>query len=1025
MIPDHPQTRGHGSESAIQYLRRQKRLQDDHVIVTEHRTTQIFRDFTKVDVKDSSCIDENGDIDPLLPLREPLNRLASKIPNKEFQKPQDVPKSVKAFCVSVEEDRRKAISQSPADRYMGTMIDNPFPSSAQPKYAMLTARAIKKSHNLRQGKNALPTKYSQLSGKGKFSVLSSVVVDSEEEKKVDEEQVLDMKVTYTKREQDNVKASHKARTSDMAPFLEYANCKTEDHPVLDMWEKSCREIFANLPRPPITPMRSRARSPDPVPQRQSTLQQVNNARLFDSQEYSRISNDIRNQSDEINSLYGFNPHSATSSSAARPSTIPFSAHYKVNRPELSTFANRIQPTSAAYESINLAINHDHVANSRECFSPTPIYSPMSGNTRALDRFAVQQYQYDQPHFSEHDLQGEVNQQWHGHSATTPEPCLEPIPFGSPPSHRQKDSGYDEWRKRPGAYDLQHKNEGDEYKHVSPYTPSAFVGPDGGDSTYPANAPVGSHVSDHHDRHDFAPASVYHSKETYHMPDQMISNPLTAPPHFNDGQDDVNPSCKFYQPQIPPEDANLEHSMPYHFTPADQQDFCDILLPPDSTQRLDHAFTSPLIQQEVHNDYANYRYHDFGVSSPRPAFNDAMMPTSSSSSADNNLNILDEPGPIGKFLPSSAQKPAKRAKLSIPNRPRIIPQSLESIVQNSIPTKTIDNTRKSTPRKKGSARPPELSDFFSLNGYFDLQQRKDLISKPEPYPQHRNVSRSSPEDGGIDWTTDPCIKNPKWYRQASTFSSIPHEQPIPILATMTVLQNIPVARALQMEGFVLVEQEKKMHSTDIVLSQSTAIMLRDLSKLPREQDDLIQEFKNAAKNFKRVIVIFETIAYSASAKFKDAKKNKDPLDHQVRTALAAIKRLTPIALNSVGGFVGQVESVFAYDGAEEVAKVLGWLFEEDAKALSKKNKKAYKRLYGDRKWLEEEPVQEDLDLLTTHFGLNIFCAWYALVQYGSTKHIIIEMDDEARRKAFGSMFGDTILDRLNEIIQNKKQMFSRD
>ncbi|WWC62507.1 uncharacterized protein I303_105103 [Kwoniella dejecticola CBS 10117] len=341
----------------------------------------------------------------------------------------------------------------------------------------------------------------------------------------------------------------------------------------------------------------------------------------------------------------------------------------------------------------------------------------------------------------------------------------------------------------------------------------------------------------------------------------------------------------------------------------------------------------------------------------------------------------------------------------------ITQSLQGLINNHIGRTNTEGG------KLASNNYGEAANPFTLDGLLDLSQRQDLKSI-----QHESQStRPSPKTGNemsSDWTGNSSVRNPRWYSNACRPNPQKSETPLPILVAMSVLQNLPFFRALKTEGFEIVEREKKMHNTDMVISPFTAMILRDIRTLAKTAMDLLQELKIAAQRFRRIVVVIECISYMAYEKDENISKKINPLNDSTIQAIERIRDLLPRALASAGGPVGEVELVFAYNGAKEVTRVIRWLIADDGRESRKVDHVRYKEIYEDRLWLSREPNERELQILTVEFELNIFCAWYALAHCGSLEGLI-GMHDAQRKKSFDGVIGGDVVDRLNAVLAKHK------
>ncbi|WRT67814.1 uncharacterized protein IL334_004788 [Kwoniella shivajii] len=415
-----------------------------------------------------------------------------------------------------------------------------------------------------------------------------------------------------------------------------------------------------------------------------------------------------------------------------------------------------------------------------------------------------------------------------------------------------------------------------------------------------------------------------------------------------------------------------------------------------------------------DEEVSYQFRPLDNDDPNPrSFGTSYGPTIAAVTVNDAYGVPESQShhytPKRQYTPEpSTNLPFKRVRQSL--KDDTIGLSLEDVLKNRL----SDDFMNLQSAVSSSLKCPNP---FTLDGFLDLKQKPDLIKASKSDPVLRKQIIPLPEVKK-DWTADPAIRNPEWYSTANDRSQSRQQNPLPILVAMPVLQNIPLVRTLRREGFELIERIERMNSTDIIISPSTSLILQELAFISGHRSFLATALTDASKHFDRVIVVFETISFSASERSLDAKLNVDPLNREVKQGLDGLKRDIHTIFKNWNGPRGKVELVFAYDGAEYLVRALQSLLDEEGKGVRKKDKKAYKDIFGPRYWFHIEPLETDLQTLNTHFGLNTFRAWYALSKYGNLNRLVTEIDDEERREAFENVFGQVVTAGFNEAIAEK-------
>ncbi|WVQ96648.1 hypothetical protein IAU59_003753 [Kwoniella sp. CBS 9459] len=318
----------------------------------------------------------------------------------------------------------------------------------------------------------------------------------------------------------------------------------------------------------------------------------------------------------------------------------------------------------------------------------------------------------------------------------------------------------------------------------------------------------------------------------------------------------------------------------------------------------------------------------------------------------------------------------------------------------------------------------VADPRTLEGFLVIRGHGDLADRDKPSSQLRElypVQEEEPED----WRSNTDIQNPKWYIKSASTTTHPQSSSFLILVAATVLQNIPLVRAMREAGFDLVERENRMEETDIALSASTAVVIHDFSTLGYTRDKLFQDLKAAAGYYKRVILILEikpvTSTDNTGGITKGEGKDISPLTDDALRGLKTLKKAYNYAFKSTKSIIGDLEIVYAYNGAAEVAKAINHLAREEGKqAASQLEQGHWEEMWGHRNWLRSvQPENWQIGDLIHHFALNSFCAIYAFYRSNGNVEAIEHMSDRERTAEFAPVFGPVIMDRFNSLMRQKE------
>lgn len=204
--------------------------------------------------------------------------------------------------------------------------------------------------------------------------------------------------------------------------------------------------------------------------------------------------------------------------------------------------------------------------------------------------------------------------------------------------------------------------------------------------------------------------------------------------------------------------------------------------------------------------------------------------------------------------------------------------------------------------------------------------------------------------------DP-LKNPDWYALADPSShSEGFRNELPILVGDRVNQCRPLLRALRYYDMNLIECDIQTQGADLALSPATAIIIRPLGSIVQDHAQLISDVKRAAFYFHRVIIVFEVVSYREIDKDPEADIEYPTPSDAVLAALAPLKRGLAVAIiPDRGQIIGTAEAVFARRGADEVAKVLRHLAEQDDLKISARCTPEARELWEAKDWLKVDVV----------------------------------------------------------------------
>ncbi|WVQ65816.1 uncharacterized protein L199_003994 [Kwoniella botswanensis] len=1011
-------------QAAIEYLRQRRGPGEDHVIVTEHHTTKIFQQLSTLDITE-----EDHDGTTSTPISKLLG-LTNDNPFRDFERPLNIPRKVQEFCNYVQENHKRGLKEFTRKRLVEEFIDNPFPLYLRPKEYMLTAKAIKRTHDCSEGKKVLPSVYTQLGGKGKFSTLDRVDDEIGEERKVDEDEALNLKIHLSNKQERELRAWLQDRTEKITPHLNHWKGNIEDHPILREWQEAAESLqdLARVIPEPMFPFSSYQMFTDvPItPDRggDMTVWEDGQDELGDVSGWA--DDDIGDEAYRVETLEKFDGRilPTTTHTSAKPlrfgstgrksyedDTLHWPRHEY--QPEADSPRDDISMMESSTYAPHNKFEHPDVEYSPHVYRPTPISSPTSGHIKTY-----WSPNHDGPYISPECLDGpapveEFRPKWNESTETILKEWLDPAAFQTPSPNleMQMNNANQSYQTTSHQDQIIAQNQWDEgmsTRRQPTWDPAATM-PVKASGSVERHSHAHYLASDHFTHVDGMEGMLANQRDWVATPE--------VPTPYND-----------YQPKLATPYWETSSLAPHTIAPELINPSHPIVGSETSLENDGHAASPMTPSRPRWATQPPSRVDDHRGLDQKES---SQLFTKARSANTRTPDQFSQPALVPvishkRATPSSTSADQQRATKELAATNKL---SLKDIVlAHKASSDNRDKKGKKNPSKSDSFKRPCAPNMFSLDGYLALHQRNDLLSKSgKKYHESKKdeIDKRLEEEERTQWMSDPCIKNPKWYNNAIEHpTNTPREGSFPILVAMSIFQNLPLIRALRSEGFLLVERENKMHSVDMVLSPAIAVLVQDLAKLSYGYEQLLKDVKDSCTKFKKVIVIFETISFAKSEKDPESKIKVNPPTTDAPQGLATLRRLLPIALNSVRETIGSVELVFAYDGASQVAKNLMWLMDDAGKKTLKKDKKGYQDVYGDRKWLEDEPDEQELELLMTHFGLNIFCAWYATSRYGTAQRVVTGMDDVQRKKAFEHVFGETAVERFNEEIAKKEKVFRK-
>ncbi|KAL7423088.1 hypothetical protein Q5752_002387 [Cryptotrichosporon argae] len=275
--------------------------------------------------------------------------------------------------------------------------------------------------------------------------------------------------------------------------------------------------------------------------------------------------------------------------------------------------------------------------------------------------------------------------------------------------------------------------------------------------------------------------------------------------------------------------------------------------------------------------------------------------------------------------------------------------------------------------------------------------------------------------GRGWVEHSAIKNPAWF--AEVCKDTRDDRPLSILAKVDLGRQRELLHGLRQAGFDLIDRLESIQGTDLVLSPSVAILFRRIADIPAIRTTLIEEAKMAAAYFAHVLIVIETSPYAAFGRSPNpALASINPLSSTVLKEIATLRRALELSVASSDMSLGKPELVFAYDGADEVGRILRAYTDRQFAAMKgDRDDETVQRACDQRQWLGpmdvkmDDNMRSDEQQLIHDFGINSFAALYLLNEFETLSAFAFDMDDEQRLEAVGAVLGRNVVERFNRLL----------
>lgn len=343
---------------------------------------------------------------------------------------------------------------------------------------------------------------------------------------------------------------------------------------------------------------------------------------------------------------------------------------------------------------------------------------------------------------------------------------------------------------------------------------------------------------------------------------------------------------------------------------------------------------------------NYRFPDRRTHSTMPSVPKLPIPSSFEAASARDNPTQDELGSMSQ--PVKRKRPAHTAQTQ--------GVSLEDIVKAKAAKLGIEP----------SSEPSSLNDPKKAARDFFRLQNVAVPDEPSPLKkQSTSKATSRPAEAKPikvkakpDWKSHAAFKNPSWHDQAvgrTISGSLPK---IPVLATIDLVRNRPIARALK-DHFNLVERIHPQQGVDLVLSATTGVTFFKIQEVQSQRDNMVETLKISCSHYRHTIVVFtadSTLSIGGATSGEVDEIDEDPFPTAIN-AIPTLKRsVAGLVLPSAKDSGAKVDYLFALDGMQDVVKVLRVKLEEDFITLrSLIGDDAATVVCEERQWLDKDEV----------------------------------------------------------------------
>lgn len=196
-----------------------------------------------------------------------------------------------------------------------------------------------------------------------------------------------------------------------------------------------------------------------------------------------------------------------------------------------------------------------------------------------------------------------------------------------------------------------------------------------------------------------------------------------------------------------------------------------------------------------------------------------------------------------------------------------------------------------------------------------------------------------------------------------------------MASMTVLRDRRLFRALDNAGIELIEALDGTRAADLVVSTKTVALIRSIADVTADPHKIKNDVLVAAILYHWVLVVvktapFESVSVQPSG-VSSASVDDDPLTDATLAQLGLLKQAIAAIAAPGGKRIGRVEIVFANHGAAELATVVRCLMQQEEDDFERENgREKADVLWRERLWVQRDEVSHftgDLSVMLTLAG----------------------------------------------------------